>query len=79
VNKTDSPQQYTLTLQSDLPGLRLAGNGDPIALPPQLVQSVPVTLVAPGGTGGRHDVTFVLQSPEGHSVAVDSSFFGPQP
>jgi polyferredoxin len=77
VNKTDSPLQYALTVDSDLPGLRLAGNDGPIALPPQRVQSIPVTLVAPAGTGGRHEVRFVLRSPLGHGATVDSSFFGP--
>jgi polyferredoxin len=78
VNKTDSPLQYALTVESGLPGLRLSGNDGSIALSPQLVQSIPVTLVAPEGTGGRHEVRFVLQSPQGHAVTVDSSFFGPQ-
>ncbi len=77
VNKTDQPQQYQVTLRSDLAGLRLR-EASTIPVAAGSVASLPLTLSAPAGTGGRHGVTFVVRSADGQvERTVDSSFFGP--
>ncbi|RZA11368.1 MAG: cytochrome c oxidase accessory protein CcoG, partial [Lysobacteraceae bacterium] len=75
VNKTDQPQSYRVTLQSDLP-LRLRES--PVAnVPAGSVASLPLTLQADAGTRGRHGVKIVVRV-EGSTIerSVDSSFFG---
>ena len=76
-NKTDQPQQYHITLRSNLAGLQLRETAAvPVAA--SSVASLPLTLSAPAGTHGRHDVTFVVRSADGQvERTVDSSFFGP--
>jgi len=77
VNKTDRPQQYRVELRSDLAGLRLR-DASIIPVAAGSVASLPLTLSAPAGTGGRHGVTFVVHSADGQvERTVDSSFFGP--
>ena len=79
VNKTDSAQQYVVTLESANPAISLRGGGRmQVDAGPAQVLSVPVELTAPADTRGRHDVTFVIESADGSArETVDSSFFGP--
>ncbi len=79
VNKTDSAQQYVVTLEPANPAIRLRGGSQvQVDAGPAQVLSVPVELTAPGDTRGRHDVTFVIESADGSArETVDSSFFGP--
>ena len=79
VNKTDSAQQYVVTLESANPAISLRGGGRvQVDAGPAQVLSVPVELTAPAETTGRHDVTFVIESADGSArETVDSSFFGP--
>ena len=62
----------------DVAGMQLIGDGNAVTLQPQQVLSLPLTVTAPAGTSGRHDVQFVVEAVEGDTRAVvDSSFFGP--
>ena len=78
-NKTDQPRRYRVELRSDVPGLRMRESAD-ATVAAGSVASLPITLVAPAGTRGRHDLRIVVRARD-DSVerGVDSSFFGPMP
>ncbi|MFT3898374.1 MAG: FixG Ig-like domain-containing protein [Thermomonas sp.] len=75
VNKTERAQTYTISVQSDLP-LRLR-EAPTAMVAAGSVASLPVTLQAPAGTRGRHEVKIVVRD-AGATIerSVDSSFFG---
>ncbi len=76
-NKTDAAAGYRVTLDAPLPGLVLRQSGAEIRVPAQQLRSVPVTVVAPAGTRGRHEVSFMVVPVDGgDAVEVESSFFG---
>jgi polyferredoxin len=79
INKTDNPQTYVLTVVSNVDGIRLQqGSEQQIYADPAQVLSLAVTVVAPEGTTGRHDISFVVRSADGRmEKIVESSFFGP--
>ena len=78
MNKTDQPQHYRIDVSArDLPTLRLR-EAPEVDVAAGSVASLPLTLVAPAGTGGRHDVRISVRSRDGATERnVDSSFFGP--
>jgi len=78
VNKTDQPQHYRIDVSaSDLPTLRLR-EAPEVDVAAGSVASLPLTLVAPAGTAGRHDVKITVRSQDGATTrSIDSSFFGP--
>jgi polyferredoxin len=78
VNKTDQPQRYRIEIAAaDLPTLRLR-EAPEVAVAAGSVASLPLTLVAPAGTAGRHDVTISVRARDGVTTRrIDSSFFGP--
>ena len=77
-NKTDHAQRYRISASApDVPALRMR-EADLATVPAGSVASLPLTLVAPAGTGGRHAVTVVVKTEDGTiERRVDSSFFGP--
>ena len=77
-NKTDHAQRYRISASApDVPALRMR-EADLATVPAGSVASLPLTLVAPAGTGGRHAVTVVVKAEDGTiERRVDSSFFGP--
>ncbi|TWI12484.1 4Fe-4S dicluster domain-containing protein [Aerolutibacter ruishenii] len=78
INKTDKPQAYTLTLETDTAGIALPGTPVAINAAPQEVVSRAVTLSAPANVHGRHDIRFVITGTDGSTrQVVDSTFFGP--
>lgn len=78
VNKSNVATTYRVQLDGDVPGIALRGDGNTVTLQAQQVLSLPLTVSAPAGTSGRHDVRFVVEAVEGDTRAVvDSSFFGP--
>ena len=78
VNKTDQPQRYVIDVAAaDLPTLRLREASE-VDVAAGAVASRPLTLVAPRGTGGRHDLRITVRTRDGATTrSVDSSFFGP--
>ena len=78
VNKTDQPQRYRIeAIAGDLPTLRLREPAE-ASVGAGSVASLPLTLVAPAGTAGRHDVKITVRSQDGATTrSIDSSFFGP--
>jgi len=78
VNKTDMPQRYRIDIAaSDLPGVRLR-EAPEVEVAAGSVASLPLTLVAPAGTTGRHDLKITVRSQDGATArSIDSSFFGP--
>ena len=78
VNKTDVAQRYRIELQAtDLPGLRMREPAE-VNVAAGAVASLPLTLVAPGDTTGRHDIRISVRTQDGSTTrSVDSSFFGP--
>ncbi|MEG3050164.1 MAG: 4Fe-4S dicluster domain-containing protein [Thermomonas sp.] len=78
VNKTDLPQRYRIGIQANgLPTLQFREQAD-VDVAAGAVASLPLTLVAPAGTTGRHDVRITVRSADGVTErSVDSSFFGP--
>ncbi|MES2859081.1 MAG: 4Fe-4S dicluster domain-containing protein [Pseudomonadota bacterium] len=77
VNKTDQPQRFRITWQSDIVDLRLRESAY-VSVDVGSVASLPLTLLAPPGTHGRHPLTLSVQTPDGATrKRVDSSFFGP--
>ena len=78
VNKTDQPQRYVIDVAAaDLPTLQLR-EATEVDVAAGAVASRPLTLVAPRGTGGRHDLRITVRTRDGATTrSVDSSFFGP--
>jgi len=78
VNKTDQAQRYRIEITaSALPALRLR-EAPEVDVAAGSVASLPLTLVAPAGTSGRHDVRIRVRTRDGITTStVDSSFFGP--
>ena len=78
VNKTDQPQHYSIDVSTnDLPTLRLREASE-VDVAAGSVASLPLTLVAPPGTAGRHGVKITVRSQDGATTrSIDSSFFGP--
>ena len=78
VNKTDQPQRYIIDIAAaDLPTLQLR-EATEVDVAAGAVASRPLTLVAPRGTGGRHDLRITVRTRDGATTrSVDSSFFGP--
>ena len=77
VNKTAQAQRYVVTLAGSKEGLVL-GDMPAIVVPASDVASVPLTITAPAGTHGRHEVRFDVRSADGRvHKTVESSFFGP--
>ena len=78
VNKTDAPQRYRIEVRAaDLPQLRML-EADSVEVAAGSVASLPVTLQAPAGTRGRHEIQFVVRSADGSAQrTTPSSFFGP--
>jgi polyferredoxin len=78
VNKTDHPAGFAIALGAQPAGARLRGMSARVTAPAGDVISVPVMVVAPAGTGGRHALQFVVTADDaGRSRTADSSFFGP--
>ncbi len=78
VNKADADREFSISLESTVPGIELRDNDAPVLARAGTVLSVPVTLVAPGGVSGRKDIRFVVESADGATrQTVESSFFGP--
>ncbi|NZA28534.1 4Fe-4S binding protein [Luteimonas sp. SJ-92] len=78
VNKSNDAASYRVSLETGVPGMRLTAPDAPVRLQPQQVLSLPLTVAAPAGTAGRHEVRFIVEAVEGDTLeAVDSSFFGP--
>lgn len=79
INKGDARAEYNIAIESGLEGLQL-GADDTVSLDAQQVLSLPLTISAPAGITGRHDIMFVVESVDGQvRQEVDSSFFGPMP
>ena len=79
INKGDARGEYNIAIESGLEGLQL-GADDTVSLDAQQVLSLPLTISAPAGITGRHDIMFVVESVDGQvRQEVDSSFFGPMP
>jgi polyferredoxin len=77
VNKTERAQHYVVTLREAGDGMALRGL-PPIVVPAGEVASVPLTVAAPSGVRGRHEVRFEVRSADGSTTkSVESSFFGP--
>ena len=77
INKTDSAQRYRIQWDSDIPGLQLRESAE-VGVDAGAVASLPLTLLAPTGTRGRHALTITVQTRDGNTrKRVDSSFFGP--
>ena len=72
------PQRYRIDIAaSDLPGVRLR-EAPEVEVAAGSVASLPLTLVAPAGTAGRHDLKITVRSQDGATArSIDSSFFGP--
>ncbi len=76
VNKTERANEYTIALQVTGP-LQLSSQ-DRIRVEAGAVASVPLTVIAPAGTHGRHALAFEVRAVDGSvEKTVDSSFFGP--
>ncbi|MDX1549232.1 MAG: 4Fe-4S dicluster domain-containing protein [Lysobacter spongiicola] len=79
INKTDAVQQYRVTVDADTAGIALRDAPVSVSARAEQVLSVPVTVTAPEGVGGKHDVTFVIEATDGSvRETVDSHFFGPR-
>ena len=77
VNKTDAAHTYRISISGSA-GVQVTRGGEPVQAGPQAVLEIPVTLSAPVGTRGKHDVEFKVESADGNvSKTVHSSFFGP--
>jgi cytochrome c oxidase accessory protein FixG len=78
VNKTDAAQEYRIEVRADaLPQLRML-EAATVEVAAGSVASLPLTLQAPAGTRGRHDIRFVVRSADGSAErSAPSSFFGP--
>jgi polyferredoxin len=77
VNKTDQAQDYRISVRADIPALRMREAPDASVAAGSVV-SLPLTLVAPAGTRGRHELKIEVRSKDGSAErSVDSSFFGP--
>jgi polyferredoxin len=78
INKTDQPQTYALTLETDTAGIALPGAPVSITAAPQEIVSRAVTLAAPASIHGRHNVRFVVtDTDDNNREVVASTFFGP--
>ena len=78
VNKSDGETAFDIVLGNELPGAVFDGLSLPVSAPAGEVISVPVVVVAPAGTSGRHPLTFSITSQaDDHTREIESSFFGP--
>jgi polyferredoxin len=78
VNKTERAQRYAIALHDSEPLVLHASST--VEVPAGAVAAVPVTVVAPADTHGRHEVHFAIRSVDGSvRKTVESSFFGPTP
>jgi polyferredoxin len=76
VNKSERTRRYVIALKADA-ALTLAA-APVIQVEAGDVAAVPLTVTAPAGTRGRHDVRFDIRAADGSvDKTVDSSFFGP--
>jgi polyferredoxin len=73
-NKSDHAAEFSIELEAQPDGAR-------IAAPAGEVLAVPLRVVAPPGTSGRHGLRFRITALDaaapGHKREIDSSFFGP--
>ncbi len=77
VNKGVKPQQYRISVQAPQ-GIGLVGGTRTVDAPAEQVLNLPLTLTAPDGVHGKHEVTFTVEATDGSSREnVPSSFFGP--
>ena len=77
VNKTDQAQTYRIDVQAALPELAMR-EAPTTEVAAGSVASLPLTLQAPAGTRGRHEITIVVSSADGSTErSIESSFFGP--
>ena len=76
-NKTDAPARFRIELDAATPGLALRGGSREVVLPPQQLRALPVVVVGPADTRGRHALSFIVVPVDGGTpVEVESSFFG---
>jgi cytochrome c oxidase accessory protein FixG len=77
VNKSDHAQRYVVALSAGAAGLVLRDTSA-IDVAAGEVASVPLTVAAPAGIRGRHDLRFDISASDGSATEiVESSFFGP--
>ena len=78
VNKTDSEQNYRVTLEAGTPGIALRDGDRVVRVAAGEVASIPIEVSAPETVKGRHAIRFVIESVDGGTrETVDSTFFGP--
>ena len=82
VNKSDRPAEFAIELVAQPEGAHIAGLPARIAAPAGEVLAVPLRIVAPQGTAGRHALRFRITAldavtADGATREIDSSFFGP--
>jgi polyferredoxin len=80
-NKSDHAAEFSIELEAQPDGARIADLPARIAAPAGEVLAVPLRVVAPPGTSGRHGLRFRITALDaaapGHKREIDSSFFGP--
>ncbi|RFP61292.1 4Fe-4S binding protein [Luteimonas weifangensis] len=78
VNKTDRPQTYRVSIESQTPDLALRGGTQRVQARAEQVLSLPLQVGAPATLRGRHALRFVIETSDGSArQSVDSTFFGP--
>ncbi|MGO1542224.1 MAG: 4Fe-4S dicluster domain-containing protein [Luteimonas sp.] len=78
VNKSDSDQEYRLTLETGTAGIALHDRDRTLGVPAGEVASIPLEVSGPETVKGRHEVRFVIESVDGSArETVDSTFLGP--
>jgi polyferredoxin len=78
VNKTDRATTFTLALGAGPDGASIADQPARVVAPPGEVISIPLRVVAPAATRGRHALQFrVGGDADAGERAVESSFFAP--
>ncbi|TAK37678.1 MAG: 4Fe-4S binding protein [Lysobacteraceae bacterium] len=76
-NKTEADATYVVRIESPTQGLALRGGPLELKVPAGEVAAQGLDVVAPAGVRGRHAVEFVIESADGASERVDSTFLGP--
>jgi len=76
-NKTEADATYVVRIESPTQGLALRGGPLELKVPAGEVAAQGLDVVAPAGVRGRHSVEFVIESADGASERVDSTFLGP--
>lgn len=80
VNKDQQSHHYRIVLESDTPGITLAGGGKQVQADAEEVLSLPLVATAPSSVTGRHAIRIRVEREDGVSTKiVESSYFGPVP